>query len=871
LNYINFMELAKAYQPQDYEDAIYADWEKSGFFNPDNLPKNYTEPYSIMMPPPNVTGVLHLGHALENALMDSMIRYQRLQGKKTLLLPGTDHAAVATQARVEKNLIKSGKYTNPRQELGRDKLLELIREYAEDSKKHIIQQVKKMGTSCDWSRLAYTFDEDRSKAVNELFIKMYNDGLIYRGYRVINWSVAGQSTCSDDELVYIERPAKMYTFKYSKDFPITIASTRPETKLGDTAVAVHPDDMRYQQYIGQTFTVDIGAKKPLEIKIIADNTVDKDMGTGALGVTPAHSQIDYTMYEIRNNTPEKIDIIQVIDHSGKMTANAGEAYVGLTVLEARKKFVQYLKDNDLLEAEEEISQNVGTSDRFDDVIEVIPMTQWFVNVNKIIPKYNKSLKDLMKEAVTVGHNQDIKNKIDITPDKFANIYFHWIDNLRDWCISRQIWWGHRIPAWYKDDEIKVSIISPGNGWNQDNDTLDTWFSSGAWTFSTLGWPEHTNDLANFHPTTWMQMGHELLFFWMARMILMTTYALDTIPFKDVYIHGILRAEDGRKFSKSLGNGIDPIEVSAKYGTDALRLSLLLGNTPGNDMRFYEEKVEHYRNTVNKLWNISRYIMMSVTEIKYVTNKPETKTISDQWIMSELNHLIKTATEDFEKFNFSQAGEKIYEFTWNKFADWYLEIAKIEKNKDDILLYILQILLKLWHPFAPFVTEVIWKNLNITSMLIVATWPENHATTPNTDFNILQNIINNTRTLRAEAGITAGETIQTTIVTKDKEIIDIINNNKNIIEKLTRIDINLTHIEPADKNSANIHASNFSIFIPVSQATQEKQAREKEKLETYINTLKNKLEKTDFATKAPKAVVEQEKQKLADAEAKLKKM
>ncbi|MDO8509751.1 MAG: class I tRNA ligase family protein, partial [bacterium] len=500
------MELPKVFESQNYEEEIYRKWEESGFFNPDNLTG---DSYSIMMPPPNVTGVLHLGHALENALMDTMARFQRMQGKKVLLIPGTDHAAVATQAKVESMLIKEG-IKNPREELGRDGLLNKVREYAENSKKTILSQIRAMGTSCDWSRLAYTFDNTRSRAVNEVFVKMYNDGLIYRGYRVINWSVKGQSTCSDDELVYVERPGKLYYFKYSKDFPITIATTRPETKLGDTAVAVHPEDGRYKNLIGQKFTVDIGAQSPLVIHIIADVGIDPNFGTGALGVTPAHSTIDFEMYLKEKAQGNDIGLIPVIGEDGKMTIAAGVNYAGLSVEEARAKFVQYLRDNDLLEKEEDTMQNVGTSDRFNDVVEPLPKTQWFVDVNKLVPGTNKTLKDMMRDAVLSGDERSL-NKIKITPERFEKQYFGWIDNLRDWCISRQIWWGHRIPVWYRGMEIFCGTEAPsGEEWVRDSDTLDTWFSSGMWTFSTLGWPEKTADFKTFHPSSWMQMGYEIL-------------------------------------------------------------------------------------------------------------------------------------------------------------------------------------------------------------------------------------------------------------------------------------------------------------------------------------------------------------------------
>ncbi len=872
-------ELATAYNPQEHEQLIYTTWEQAGFFNPDNLPLEHTEPFAIMMPPPNVTGVLHLGHALENALMDTMARFQRLRGKKVLLLPGTDHAAVATQARVEKNLIESGKHTNPRQELGREKLLEVIREYAENSKSHIITQIKRMGTSCDWDRLAYTFDEQRSQAVTTLFKKMYDDGLIYRGYRVVNWSVTGQSTCSDDELEYTERTAKMYTFKYSKDFPITIASTRPETKLGDTAVAVHPSDPRYQQYVGKTFTVDVGAQKPLTIKVIADPHVDRLLGTGALGVTPAHSHIDYELYESRKGTADEIALTQVIGEDGCMTEAAGSEYAGLTVEAAREKFVHYLRDNDLLEQEEEITQNVGTSDRFGDIVEVVPMTQWFVAVNKDIPGRNKTLKDLLREAVTTGHKGDNNQKVAITPDRFEKIYLHWIDNLRDWCISRQIWWGHRIPAWYppqnsstqtdSQPEIYVGTQPPADTWKQDADTLDTWFSSGAWTFSTLGWPAQTKDLTDFHPTQWMQMGHELVFFWMARMILMSTYALDQLPFHNVYIHGLLRDEHGRKFSKSLKNGIDPIELSDKYGTDALRMSLLIGISPGNDSKFYEEKVEHWRNTINKFWNIARYILMNVTEIKRIPNQPPAQTLADEWILAEFDQLITDTTEHFANYQFSLAGEKLYEFTWSKLADWYIEIAKVEKNKDEILLFILEKLLILWHPFTPFVTETIWKQFETNELLMVQAWPSTmHSQTIPATFTKIQTIITSLRNARAQAKAPPGKVIPATITTQDST--ELVTNNQAIIEQLARVNLTISN-QPYTGQHISCIEHDYELYIPVTDTVKQALDTVKQSLQNYIAALEKKLANEQFVAKAPKEVVTQEQQKLTEAQEKIAKM
>lgn len=891
-------EIPKAYDPKEVEDKIYKIWEESGAFNPDNLDLSEdSESFSIAMPPPNVTGVLHLGHALESSLMDTMIRYQRMRGKKTLLVPGTDHAAVATQAKVEKDLVKSGKYKNPRQELGREKLLEIIREYSEKSKATILSQIRKMGTSCDWGRLAYTFDATRSRAVNEIFTRMYNDGLIYRGYRVVNWSVKGQSTCSDDELVYVERSAKLYTFKYSTDFPISIATTRPETKLGDTAVAVNPKDERYKKYIGKIFKVDVGAEKSLEIKIIADKDVDSSFGTGALGVTPAHSMIDYEM-AIKNKLP----IIKVIGEDGKMTKEAGKNYEELAAEDARKKFIDYLKKEGLLEKEEDIKQNIGTSDRFGDIIEVIPMTQWFVDVNKKIPGKNKSLKDLMREAVTIGHNGKKKQKIKITPDRFEKIYLHWIENLRDWCISRQIWWGHRIPVWYKKDskgkeEIYCASRAPeGEGWVQDPDTLDTWFSSGTWTFSILGFPDKTKDLKEFHPTSWMQMGSEIIFFWMARMILMSTYALDGIPFKDVYIHGILRDKEGRKFSKSLGNGIDPLDIINKYGTDALRMSLIIGNTAGNDARFYEEKVEGYRNFVNKLWNISRFVLSSAEagnggsssddDVKKILSSEfiEKMTLSDKWILHKLSELVSFATKELDKFNFSAAGEEMTRFMWDDLADWYLEAAKAEiksnpeskKTKDIILKHCLRIILKLMHPFMPFVTEEVWSKFN-HGLIMVEKWPEFSFKADKKDiqnFELIKKTIIAIRNLRSENKIDPAKKIKAIVVSAKTDVFD---KEAEIIKKLCQLEeLNIGAKKTDSKKMISSFIDGAEVYLPIDELIDkgkellriEKDIKENEK---KIAEAERNLANKNFIERAPKKIVEETKEKLSQGKNTIQKL
>lgn len=717
----------KPYNPNETEPRIYKMWEDSGFFNPDNLPERHKEPYTIIMPPPNVTGVLHMGHALMLTTEDIMIRYQRMCGKKTLWLPGTDHAAIATQSKVEKEIYK--KEGKNRFELGREELLKRVNKFAQDSHDTITSQVKVLGSSCDWSREAFTLDEKRNFAVRTVFKKMYDDGLIYRGYRIVNWDPKGQTTISDDEIVYEEREAKMYTFKYSKDFPISISTTRPETKVGDTAVAVNPEDERYKKYIGQEYDA-VFCGVPIHIEIIADKEVEKDFGTGALGVTPMHSMVDWQMAE-RHDLPK----IQVINEYAKMTVG-DERIIGKKTTEAREVIVEWLKTEGLLEKEEIIKQNISTAERTGGIVEPLPKLQWFVAVNKkfILPHSDikdikngqeTTLKEIMTNAVSGG-------QIKIIPDYFGKTYFHWIEKLNDWCISRQIWYGHRIPVWYKDGEIYCGAEAPlGTGWTQDEDTLDTWFSSAMWTFSTMGWPEKTKDLELYHPTDVLETGYEIIFFWVARMIMMTGYNLGTIPFKNVYFHGTVRDAKGRRMSKSLGNGMDPIEVAEKFGMDAGRIALIMGTAPGTDSKIDENKIRGYKNFANKVWNITRFVLTS-TEGFDVDSKPEIN-ITDQKILDELNTTVKDITTDIDNYRFYLASEKIYHYIWHTFADIIIEGSKSAVNGTDdnakksaqyTLYKILTTSLKLLHPFMPFVTEEIWNSLphKDKKMLIIETWP-----------------------------------------------------------------------------------------------------------------------------------------------------
>ncbi|MFA7245375.1 MAG: valine--tRNA ligase [Candidatus Magasanikbacteria bacterium] len=900
--------LAKSYEPKKYEDDIYKSWEDSGFFDPDvcireKITTEDSKPFTIVLPPPNVTGTLHMGHAAMLAIEDVMVRYHRMKGDKTLWVPGTDHAAVATESKVEKMLIESGEFKKPKEELGRENFLKRVAQFAQESHDTIVNQSKKMGSSLDWSREAFTLDDKRNLAVKTVFKKMYDDGLIYRGYRVINWSVKGQSTCSDDELVHIERPAKMYYFKYSKDFPITIATTRPETKLGDTAVAVNPTG-KYQKYIGQEFEVqDVGQKGHiLKIKIIGDDHVDESFGTGALGVTTAHSPVDFEMYLKQKALGNDIGLIQVIGEDGKMTGNAGSDYTGLGVEEAREKFVNYLRAEGLLEKEEDIIQNVGTSDRFKDVVEPLPKTQWFVDVNKkfkvqsseftgklelkgIEEGQEYSLKELMQKVVTTG-------QIKIVPERFDKVYFNWIDNLRDWCISRQIWYGHQIPVWYKksneesgmgNEEIFVGVDAPeGEGWTQDPDTLDTWFSSGLWTFSTLGYPNlDSQDLKNFHPTSVLETGYDILFFWVARMILMTTYTLGQVPFETVYLHGLVRDEQGRKMSKSLGNIINPLDMIEKYGTDATRLSLLLGNTPGNDMKLSEEKIGGFRNFANKLWNMARFIEMTLEaeEKKLVKDisLPEAKTLSDKWILQKLSEVSNVVVSNLDSMNLSYAGEKLRDFTWNDLADWYLEIAKIEGNKSEILNYVLSTVLKLWHPFMPFVTEAIWQEFyGKENILMVEKFPlSTEQNLEIKDFEIIQNVIVGIRSIKGDYKIDPVKKLNVTISAGDKK--DLLSQNSAIISKLARLE-NL-HIEEKiakPDQSVSFVESGVEVFVELAGVVdfakeKEKLGKEIEQLTKYIAGLEGKLSNSGFVSSAPASIIEQETNKLSEAKEKLEKL
>ena len=738
----------KPYDPSAHETNIYKMWEDSGYFNPDVcIEKGVTpkdaETYSMVLPPPNVTGTLHMGSALMLAVEDILIRKARMEGKRTLWLPGTDSAAIATQARVEKEIQKNEKKS--RHDLGREELLKRVDIFVEENKNTILSQMKSLGASLDWSRYAYTMDEQRYKAVMEAFVRMYNAGLIYRQNRIVNWDPKGQTTISDDEIVHEERKAKLYTFKYSQDFPIPVATTRLETKVGDTAVAVHPDDERYQEFIGKEYDI-VFCDVPIHIKIIADTCVEKDFGTGALGVTPAHSMTDWEIAD-RHDLPRP----QIINEYAKMTVEG--RLNGLKTTVAREEVVNWLKEENLLLSEEEISQNVSTAERTGGIIEPLPKLQWWIDVDKsfkikdskipgIATGEEVTFKELMEKAVTGGG-------VKFVTERFEKIYLNWAKNLRPWCISRQIWFGHRIPVWYKvndedkespqeqkSSEIYCGVEAPkGDGWKQEEDVLDTWFSSGLWTFTTLGWPNETADLKTYHPTTLIETGHDIIFFWVARMILMSGFFLEELPFKTIYMHGLVRDGQGRKISKSLGNNIDPVDMAAKYGMDAVRVSLIMNTAPGTDSKISEDKIRGYKHFANKLWNISRFSLTSVADLDLNSNNNFTFTNDDLAILEELKTLISTTEAHFENYRIDLASDAIYHYVWHRFADEIIEESKpILQNEDNevkrarqfIIKECLLTSLKLLHPFMPFVTEKIWQEMpsemKDSDLLMVAKWP-----------------------------------------------------------------------------------------------------------------------------------------------------
>ncbi len=869
----NSMQLPKVYKPNEYESDIYALWEQSGVFTAD--PSSNKERFSIAMPPPNETGTLSLGHALFLTLQDIMARYQRMQGRDVLWLPGTDHAALAVNAIIEKKLANEG---TTKHEIGRDAFLDRTREFVGQSRGTMLSQMRAMGASCDWSRLRYTLDDALNRCVNETFIKMYEAGVIYRGHRIVNWDPNLETNVSDDEVVYTEEKGKFYTFRYG---PFEIGTARPETKFGDKYVVMHPNDERYAQYKhGDHLTVE-WINGPIEATIIKDEAVDPQFGTGVMTITPWHSQVDFDMAERHG-----LDKTQIIDFHGKLLPIADE-FAGMHITEARPKIVEKLKQKGLLVSiDEHYVHNVAVNERGKGIIEPQVRLQWFVDVNKPVVAWKgkqRSLKEVMQAVI---HDGDIE----IMPQRFEKTYFHWIDNLRDWCISRQIWWGHRIPAWYRTDtdgtiETYVGLTPPQNdesqGWNeweQDPDTLDTWFSSALWTWSTLIDPaiaanldisfedmlKNSPDFQAYHPTSVMETGWDILFFWVARMILSTTFMTGEVPFKQVYLHGLIRAEDGKKMSKSRPESIiDPLDVIPKYGTDALRMALIMGVTPGNDQNWGWGKCEANRNFCNKLWNISRYTLDKVGDVTELPKLSPT-TNAEHWVLSKLQHTTEVISIHLEAYRFSEAYDTLYHFIWDDVADWFIEASKNEQG-GGVLAYVLEQILKLTHPFAPFVTETIWQVVpwTGTSVLASQSWPT-HIKVDKAlaaDFEELQAIVTETRALVRDLGLRKPHLYYTDV--------PFLGANAELITRLG----NLSGVqEVSDGFGLHLVSTKYrcwlDVDVSVAHAHLEKIVTQIKEVGERISSLKGRLANESYVKHAPKEVVRETKAHLGDAEATL---
>ena len=852
-------ELAKQYDPKNVEDRIYDFWLKGKYFHA--KVENDKKPYSIVIPPPNITGQLHMGHALDNTLQDILIRWRRMQGYDTLWLPGTDHASIATEAKIVEAMKKEG---ITKEEIGREAFLKRAWEWKETYGGRIIQQLKKMGSSCDWDRERFTLDEGCSRAVREVFCKLYEKGLIYRGERIINWCPHCLTSISDAEVEYEDQPGHFWHLRYPfKDGSgyLELATTRPETLLGDTAVAVNPNDERYKDVVGKTVILPIVHR---EIPVVADDYVEMDFGTGVVKITPAHDPNDFEV-GLRHN----LEVINVMTDDAHITSDY-PAYAGMDRYEARKAIVKDLEAEGALVRIEDYSHNVGTCYRCHTTVEPRVSKQWFVK-----------MEPLAKPAIECVKS----GKTKFIPERFDKIYFHWMENIKDWCISRQLWWGHRIPAYYCDDcgEITVSREAPdccpkcGGKVHQDPDTLDTWFSSALWPFSTMGWPDNTPELAHYFPTSTLVTGYDIIFFWVARMIFSSVEHMGKQPFDTVFIHGIVRDAQGRKMSKSLGNGIDPLVIIDQYGADALRFTLATGNSPGNDMRFSDEKVGASRNFANKLWNAARFVLMNIGEEEIETSLPENLALEDKWVISLFNTLAKDITDNLEKFELGIAVQKLYDFIWDIFCDWYIELAKIRlqqggegaENAKRVLVWVLTGTLKLLHPFMPFITEEIWQTLpHEGESIMISAWPEYDE---NLDFaseeaemNRIMTAIRAVRNRRAEMNVAPSK----------KAKVYIASAYKSTFEKagvfMSRL-ASASETEVGDsfdiEGAVSIVTEDAKIYIPMGdlvdfEAEKARLGKELEKVRKDLEFVNSKLSNENFVSKAPAKVVEAQKEAAA---------
>ena len=843
-------ELAKTYEPQEVEDRIYRFWEEGGYFHAEAHPDK--KPYTIVMPPPNITGQLHMGHALDETLQDILIRWRRMQGYEALWVPGTDHASIATEAKIVEAMAKEGL---TKEDLGREGFLERAWAWKETYAGRIEQQLKKLGSSCDWERERFTLDEGCSKAVREVFVRLYEKGLIYRGERIINWCPHCKTSISDAEVEFEEKDAFFYHLRYPIEGTgeyLELATTRPETMLGDTAVAVHPDDERYKALVGKNVILPLVNKA---IPVVADTYVEMDFGTGVVKITPAHDPNDFEV-GLRHDLP----VITVTTEDGHMNELAGK-YAGMTLMDCRKAVVKDLEDGGYLVKTEPLKHNVGSCYRCRTVIEPRVSQQWFVKM--------KPLAEPAIEAVRSGRTKFV-------PERFDKVYYNWMENIRDWCISRQLWWGHRIPAWYCPDcgEIVVGREDPAacpkcgcTALKQDEDTLDTWFSSALWPFSTLGWPDKTPELSYFYPTSTLVTGYDIIFFWVARMIFSGVEHMGEAPFDTVLIHGLIRDAQGRKMSKSLGNGVDPLEVIAQYGADALRFMLATGNSPGNDMRFTTEKVESSRNFANKLWNAARFILMNLGDGDIEPGLPDTLTLEDKWILSKFNSLARAVTDNLEKFELGLAVQKLYDFIWDQFCDWYIELCKArlqgEKAADArrVLVFVMTRTLSLLHPFMPFVTEEIWQSLpHEGEALIRAPWPvyDEALAFPaeEKEMERVMDAIRAIRNRRAEMNVPPSRKAEVYVETA---FADTFHTGAPFIQRLASASAVRVGESFEVPGAVKIVTADATIQIPMDElvdraAELARLSKERESVQKQLDGAQARLNNPAFTSKAPEAVV-----------------
>ena len=868
-------ELNKTYDPKDFEEKIYDYWMENNYFRAE-VDEN-KKPYSIVMPPPNVTGNLHMGHALNNTIQDVLIRTKRMQGYSALWIPGTDHASISTEAKVVEKLRKEG---IDKEDIGREKFLEKAWDWTHEYGGNIVNQLKKLGISCDWSRQSFTLDENLSNAVEEVFIELYEKGVIYRGNRIINWCPSCETSISDAEVEHIESDGNIWYFKYpfaDREGGIEIATTRPETIPGDLAIAVNPADERYTDLVGQYVMIPVMGNK--KIPIIADEYVEMDFGSGAVKITPSHDPNDFEV-----GSRHDLGQLVIMDGKGYLNENTGD-YAGMERYEARKKIIEDFEKLGYYIGKKHHHNAVGHCERCKTVIEPLISKQWFV---KMAPLAKPALEEYRK------------GNLNIVPERFGKIYENWLENIRDWNISRQLWWGHRLPVWYSDsdDEIVISKTDPSNTkghegktYTQDEDTLDTWFSSALWPFSTMGWPEKTPEYEYFYPTNVLVTGYDIIFFWVIRMVFSALEQTGKLPFKDVLLNGLVRDDQGRKMSKSLGNGIDPLDIIRDYGADALRFTLVTGNTPGNDMRFYTKRVEANRNFANKLWNATRFLMMNMTdEITDSNFDLEKLHYEDKWILSKLQKVIKSITDKIEKYDIGLAADDIYDFIWSDFCDWYIEIVKPVLYSDNaeektntvkVLLYVLENILKLLHPFMPYITEEIWQALpNREDALIVSKWPEYkeelvfEKEEKATEY--IENAIREIRNARSEMNIENSKKSNTLVYTKDPEIKEIFEETKGLLLNLGYSNsVEITDDE-GRKNSENIAIvlDRAEIQLPLKELVDfEKELKrlqkDKKDAEAELKRAKGKLSNQGFVSKAPAKLIEEEKEKVIKYEEILK--